>query len=235
MCGRFFQDLLEEDLQEYFDTKVTSHVADAARAPRYNIGPGQDIWVVRLDKQQQRSLDTLHWGLIPHFAKDKKGAYRMINARAETLDRAPSYRVAFAKRRCIVVAHGFYEWRKLDAKRKQPYAIARPDRAPLALAGIWENWRDDSTGEWLRSVAIVTTEANDTLRWLHERMPVVLQQQDLAAWLGEQAVAPEQLKALLRPSTEPLELWPVDPRMNKVQVDDPQVIQPIAPPQEKRT
>jgi putative SOS response-associated peptidase YedK len=235
MCGRFYQDLLEPDLQEYFDTKVTSYVSEAARAPRYNIGPGQDIWVVRLDKEhRQRSLDTLHWGLIPHFAKDKKGAYRMINARAETVDSAPSYRTAFAKRRCLVVARGFYEWRKLDPKHKQPYAIAKPDRSPLALAGIWENWLDKSTGEWLRSVAIVTTEANDTLRALHERMPVVLEQHDFATWLGEEAAPPAELKALLRPSPEPFDVWPVDPRMNRVQVDDPQILEPIALEAEKR-
>lgn len=234
MCGRFYQDLLERDIRSYFEAEQTLVVSEAASQPRYNIGPGQDVWVVRLDREQQhRSLDALHWGLIPHFARDKKIAYKLINARAETIDTTPSYRTAFAKRRCLVVAHGFYEWRTLAPKRKQPFAIAKSDDTPMALAGVWENWKDPTTGEWIRSVAIVTTEANQALASLHDRMPVVLQPADFGLWLGERPSAPDQLKALLTPSTEAFTLWPVDPRMNRVQVDDPQVLLPIELPAEK--
>jgi putative SOS response-associated peptidase YedK len=231
VCGRFYQDLLEEDLQEYFAVEANQALARDVLVPRFNIGPGQQIVVVRRDKQHdKRSLDALHWGLIPHFAKDKKGAYRCINARAETVDKTPTYRTAFQKRRCLVVAHGFYEWQALGPKLKQPYAIAKVDRGPLALAGLWENWLDESTGEWLRSVTIVTTEANDTLRALHDRMPVVLEQQHFAAWLGEQPTSPDALKAQLVPSSQAFELWPVDPRMNRTVVEDADILRPVVLP-----
>jgi putative SOS response-associated peptidase YedK len=256
VCGRFYQDLLEEDLQEYFAAEAGEALDSASSgsqahaslyAPRFNIAPGQQILVVRrapssparrttapLDRDERRSLDALHWGLIPHFAKDKKGAYRCINARAETVDRTPTYRMAFQKRRCLVVAHGFYEWQTLGPKHKQPFAIAKRDRGPLALAGLWENWLDNSTGEWLRSVTIVTTEANDTLRVLHDRMPVVLEPAHFAAWLGEVTASPDQLKALLVPSTQAFELWPVDPRMNRVAVDDADILRPVLLPETQR-
>lgn len=231
VCGRFYQDLLEEDLQEYFAAEADPGLAKEVLAPRFNIAPGQQILVVRRDKQhERRSLDALHWGLIPHFAKDKKGAYRCINARGETVDKTPTYRTAFQKRRCLVVAHGFYEWVTLGPKQKQPYAIAKADRGPLALAGLWENWLDKTTGEWLRSVTIVTTQANDTLRPLHDRMPVVLEQQHFAAWLGEEPASPDALKGLLVPSVEAFTLWPVDPRMNRVAVEDPDILRPLALP-----
>jgi putative SOS response-associated peptidase YedK len=227
MCGRFFQDILEEDLSEYFQAELSELVSEQAKEPRYNIGPGQDVLVVRAKPEHAgRSLDALHWGLIPHFAPDKKGAYRSINARAETVDRAPNYRGAFAKRRCLVVAHGFYEWTK-EGKQKLPWAIQREDGQPLALAGIWENWLDQSTGEWLRSVAIITVDANAQLRAVHHRMPAIIEPADFARWLGEDEVSRSELKALLVPSAEELRVWRVDPRMNKTEVDDPTILTPV--------
>lgn len=235
MCGRFFQDILEEDLREYFHAESTAVAQEAAVQPRYNIGPGQDILVVRARPDHAaRSLDALRWGLIPHFAPDKKGAYRSINARGETVDRARNYRGAFAKRRCLVVAHGFYEWRSEGEgkqKKKQPFAIQRVDEQPLALAGIWENWLDPSTGEWIRSVAIITVSANAELRPVHERMPAIIEPEMFARWLGEEAASNSELKALLVPSVEPLRIWRVDPKMNRTEVDDPTNILPV---EEKR-
>jgi len=233
MCGRFFQDLDAEEVRAYFDVDVSTLEHEGGLAPRYNIGPGQPIWTVRSHpKTQQRSLDALHWGLIPHFAKDRKIAYRLINARSETIERTASFRTAFARRRCLVVASGFYEWRT-EGKRKQPYAIApspHGERAsPLAFAGVWENWMDEETGEWVRSVAIVTTEASPFVRSLHDRMPVILERDAFSRWLGEEAVDPADLKALLRPSPRQLVLWPVDPRMNRVQVEDENILVPINP------
>ena len=220
------QNLLEKDIRDYFDAQATDVIDEAARAPRYNIGPGQQILVVRRNREQQRSLDSLHWGLIPHFASDRRGAYRAINARSESIERTAMYRAAFAKRRCLVVAHAFYEWRK-EGKLKQPYAIAKQSGEPLALAGLWENWLDKSTGEWVRSVAIVTTAASAQLSSVHDRMPVLLERADFARWLGEEPATVEQLKALLVPLEQGLELWPVDPRMNKVQVDEPSILEPV--------
>lgn len=229
MCGRFFEDLSEDEITAYFGAEPSEAVRHEALAPRYNVAPGQSIWVVRSDpKTQQRSLDSLHWGLIPHFASDKKGAYRCINARAETIDRVGMYRAAFAKRRCLVVARGFYEWRR-EGKHKQPFAIAAPDGSPLALAGVWENWLDKESGEWLRSVAIVTTEANAGVRPLHDRMPVIVSPEDYARWLGEQPAAPEELKALLRPDARELRIWPVSPRVNRAESDDPALLEPVTP------
>jgi putative SOS response-associated peptidase YedK len=234
MCGRFFQDILEEDLRAYFEAESTAVVSEAATRPRYNIGPGQEILVVRARPEHAgRSLDAVHWGLIPHFAEDRKGAYRSINARAETVDRAPSYRGAFAKRRCLVVAHGFYEWTK-QGKQKLPWAIQREDGQPLALAGIWENWLDPGTGEWLRSAAIITVDANPQLKAVHERMPAILEPASFALWLGEQEATRERLKALLVPSAEPLRVWRVDPRMNRTEVDDAAVLTPVAQEPVKR-
>ena len=226
MCGRFMQDVLEEDLRDYFDAKKTHHATEQVRAPRYNIGPGQDIWVVRLDKEHERSLDALHWGLIPHFAKDRKIAYRTINARGETVDTTPVYRQAFEKRRCLVVAHAFYEWRK-EGKRKQPFAIAKSNRELMGLAGVWENWHDPNTGEWVRSVSIVTTAASKLLRDVHERMPVIVAREDFPLWLGEAPASREQLKALLVPTEQGLRVWPIDARMNKVEVDDAEILTPV--------
>jgi putative SOS response-associated peptidase YedK len=233
MCGRFFQDILEQDLRAYFEAESSAVVTAEAAKPRFNVGPGQDILVVRSRPDHAgRSLDALHWGLIPHFAPDKKGAYRSINARGETVDRAPNYRGAFAKRRCLVVARGFYEWVAEGSgkqRKKQPYAIVRADEQPLALAGIWENWMDPSTGEWIRSVAIITTEANDTLRAVHDRMPVIIEPDAFARWLGEREASRDELRSLLQPSHQQLKLWPVDPKMNRTEVDDPSNIAPVIP------
>jgi putative SOS response-associated peptidase YedK len=232
MCGRFFQDILEEDLRQYFQAELSAAVSEQATRPRYNIGPGQDILVIRTRPEHEgRSLDALHWGLIPQFAPDKKGAFRSINARAETVDRAPNYRGAFAERRCLVVAHGFYEWRK-EGKLNQPYAIQRADQQPLALAGIWETWLDPSTGEWIRSVAIITVDANARLKAVHDRMPVIIEPADFARWLGERQASRDELKALLTPSAEELRVWRVDPRMNRVELDEPSILAPLEP--EKR-
>ena len=226
------QDLLEKDIRGYFDAEASQVplelVSETIRMPRYNIGPGQDIWVVRLDREHKRSLDALHWGLIPHFAADRKGAYRAINARGETIERTGLYRAAFQKRRCLVVAHAFYEWRK-EGNLKQPYAIAKASGEPLAFAGVWENWLDKATGEWVRSVAIVTTEASPVLRSVHHRMPVLLAPSDFPAWLGEQPASLPQLKSLLVPTDPGLRVWPVDPRMNRVEVDEPSILEPVEP------
>lgn len=225
MCGRFFQDLDEEDLREEFQLSIVEHTP--APVSRYNIGPGQPIWVVRSRPDtHERSLDALLWGLIPHFAKDRKGAYRCINARAETIARTPSYRAAFARRRCLVPARGFFEW-QAEGKRKQPFAIAPVDGRPLALAGVWENWLDPSTGEWVRTVSIVTTDASLSVRALHDRMPVLIAPEHYARWLGEEPATPEQLAELLHTSERKLKTWPVSPRMNRADVEDPDNLRPV--------
>jgi len=141
----------------------------------YKIAPMQDVLVVRADPGGSgRMLAMLRWGLAPYWATDKKIGYSLINAKAETVAEKPAFREAFAKRRCIIPAEGFYEWKKLDAKTKQPYAIVMRDRSVFGFAGLWERWKDKATGETVQSCTIITTEPNEVRAPIHNRMPVIL-------------------------------------------------------------
>jgi putative SOS response-associated peptidase YedK len=211
MCGRFFRHSPRDELAAAFRAEVGHSELD----PGYNVAPGQPIITVRFNaKTNERSLEDLRWGLIPFFAKDPKIAWRTINARGETIDSAPLFRRAFEKRRCLIAVDGFFEW-KAQGKKKKPYAIALPSKKPFALAGLWEGWQEPETGEWIRTCTIVTTDANEQLRGIHERMPVILNEQDYAAWLGEEPAEPDQLKSLLKPYEGELSIWPVSARVNK--------------------
>ncbi len=224
MCGRYYEDLSDEEIRAHFGLEA----ADGTSSPHYNIAPGQPIRAVRVrSKTGRRTIDQVHWGLVPHFASDRKGASRAINARAETVDSAPLFRRAFQRHRCLVPARGFYEWRR-EPDRRQPFAVARSDGAPIAFAGLWESWLDKESGEWLRSVAIVTARANPLLMPVHDRMPVILEPEQFAAWLGEAPATPEELKSMLRPSSAALHLWPVSPRVNRSEFDDRALLEPIA-------
>jgi putative SOS response-associated peptidase YedK len=221
MCGRYASFLPAESVARLF--RVTGPLPNAP--PSWNVAPTRDAMVVRRHPETgERRLDMLRWGLVPHFTKDLKAARRPINARAETVATSGMFRGALAARRCIVPADAFYEWQVLGAG-KQPYAIARVDGQPMAFAGLWEGWRS-SDGEVLRSYTIVTTTANATLRPLHERMPVVLEQADWAAWLGETEADP---LGLLRPAAEDvLRTWPVARRVGNVRNNDADLLAPIA-------
>lgn len=191
MCGRFFRHTPRDELAQAFGAEL----GHTAAPPAYNVAPGQPIITVRFNaKTGTRSLDDLQWGLIPSFAKDPKIAWRTINARAETVDTSGMFRRAFEKRRCLIAVDGFFE-RKAIGKKKQPYAIAMPDGRPFALAGLWEGWKDPKTEEWVRTCTIVTTEPNEQMRALHDRMPVVLDPSEYGRWLGEEEAAPAELKA----------------------------------------
>lgn len=224
MCGRFFRHSPRDELAAAFRAEP----GQSELEPGYNVAPGQPIITVRFNaKTNERSLDDLRWGLIPSFAKDPKIAWRTINARAETLDRSPLFRRAFEKRRCLIAVDGFFEW-KAQGKKKQPYAIALPSRKPFALAGLWEGWQEPETGEWIRTCTIVTADANEQLRGIHDRMPVILKEEDYAAWLGEEPAAPEQLKSLLKPYEGELAIWPVSPRVNRPHDGDgPELLAPV--------
>lgn len=236
MCGRYYLESLPEEMAEQFHASLGDNL-ELGLEPRYNIAPTQQVLAVRFDKRaRRRSVDRLHWGLIPHFVGDRKTAYSMINARDDGLEKKPAFRTAFAKRRCLIPASGFFEWQptrettKSGKAKKQPFAIARADKRPFALAGIWENWKDPSTGEWIRSCAIVTTRPNELVAKLHDRMPVILDEDGHAQWLGEVPASAEELKALLRPyPPAAMTMWPVDPRMGRADVDEPSVIDPIGP------
>lgn len=221
MCGRFFCHTPRQELAAAFgaqtklaDMRGATHEPDDDWEPSVNFAPSQKILAVRFNpKTGQRSLDALKWGLVPYFSRDASGAFKRINARAETLDVLPSYRSAFEKRRCLIVANGFFEWQKLGKKRV-PYAFARVDRKPFAMAGVWENFRDPANDTWLRTCSIVTCEAAPLVAEVHDRMPVILEPESYGAWLGEQPASSRELKALLRPHAE-LERFPVSPALNR--------------------
>ncbi|MFO0998164.1 MAG: SOS response-associated peptidase [Alphaproteobacteria bacterium] len=223
MCGRYSITTPVDALQKLFD------FADPAPslAPRYNLAPGQDAPVLRLDSTlptPRRRLVMLRWGLVPAWAKDARAGDGMINARGETVDERPTFRAAFQKRRCLVLADGFYEWQGA-AGRRVPYRIEFEGRRPFAMAGLWESWTGPE-GVALETFAIVTTDANRALAPIHHRMPVIVPPWAQPAWLGEEAADAAHLKALLRPYEEDdMIAYQISPRINKAAVDDPSVLE----------
>jgi putative SOS response-associated peptidase YedK len=208
MCGRYTLSTPGEQLAQVFGLEESVELA-----PRFNIAPTQIAAIVRCGPEGGSTvLELFRWGLVPSWAKDPSIGNRMINARAETVEKRPAFKQAFGHRRCLIPADGFYEWRQVG-RVKQPYYFSRPDGQPFALAGLWERW----TGEEppLRSFTLITTEANDTVAPIHHRMPVILDHQDWAEWLAAEPADTATLKALLRPeSPERLVRWPVSRRVN---------------------
>lgn len=218
MCGRFAFYSPAEAAAALFECD-----APFETEPRYNVAPTQPVAVVRRAKSGGRELVMLRWGLVPFWAKDPSIGNRMINARAETVAEKPAYKYAFEKRRCLVLADGFYEWRK-EAGGKTPYFISLASGEPFAFAGLWENWTDKATGETLQSVAIVTTAASDFLRDLHDRMPVSLEPATATTWLeGE----PGLLEAV---TAAPLQFraWPVERKVNNARTEGPELVLPAS-------
>ncbi len=204
MCGRFAFYSPAEAAAALFGASASIDIP-----PRYNIAPTQNIAAVRNDEHGERELVLLRWGLIPFWAKDPSIGNRMINARAETVAEKPSYRNAYKHRRCLVLADGFYEWRK-EGGGKTPYFISLADDGPFALAGLWESWTDKETGESVQSTTIVTTEANEFMSPLHHRMPVVLEANAAGEWLAGSTELLDDVSAV----TPALQAWPVDRRVN---------------------
>jgi putative SOS response-associated peptidase YedK len=173
--------------------------------------------VIRSDGDE-RELLLMRWGLIPRWAKDEKIGYKMINARAETVPEKPSFRDAYASRRLIIPVSGFYEWKR-SGSHKQPFAIRHPDRSPLAFAGIWESWHD------LETFAIVTTEANEAMQAIHDRMPLILSTEQFDAWLDPDN--PDPSDVLTSVPDEELELVPVSDYVNNARHEGPQCLEPL--------
>ncbi len=222
MCGRYSLTTPVEGLRQVFGFLEQPNLA-----PRYNVAPSQEIAAVRLGEDGERHFAQLRWGLIPSWAKDVKIGYKMINARAETVAEKPAFRAAFRRRRCLVLADGFYEWQKREKGAKQPYRITLADGGPFGFAGLWESWRDPESDERIESATIIVTEANDLLRPIHDRMPVILAPADFDAWLDVEQPR-EAAEALLRPyPAAALITTPVSTRVNKVTNDDLEVIAPI--------
>jgi putative SOS response-associated peptidase YedK len=242
MCGRYTSTSTVADLESLFEV-------DEVRAdplpPRYNVAPSLPVYAVALtrpkpeeeDKGPRRALGTFRWGLIPSWAKEPSVGNRMINARAEGIADKAAYRKAVSRRRCLIPADAFYEWQRRTGRDgrpagKLPHAVRRRDGQPMALAGIWEVWRDPSRpdAEPVRSCAIVTTRANALMEPIHDRMPVVLEREDWAAWL-DPATDMAVIEGLMVPATEGiLAAYAVSSQVNDVKHEGPQLLEPLPEP-----
>ena len=238
MCGRFVSASSPDEIARYFAAVPDPALAQAPGAhggANYNVAPTTDVYAVLVDGGI-RTLDTLHWGLVPFWAKDPSAGNRMINARAETLAEKPSYKNAFRKRRCIIPADGFYEWKKVPGqKAKQPMFIHRADGEPLAFAGLWEVWRSKANPQdELRSCTIITGPPNDKVAEVHDRMPVILPPSAWETWLAPEVDDLELLGSLLVPAPASLiDLYPVSTDVNNVRNKGAHLVDrvdPDAPP-----
>ena len=218
MCGRY-------TLTVPTDRLVAELGLDEVRAEptqNFNVAPTQSVAAVVAEGGKRR-LEMLRWGLVPSWADDPEIGSRMINARSETAPEKPSFRSAFRRRRCLIPADGFYEWKR-EPGGKQPFYIRMKDERPFAFAGLWESWHD---GE-VRSCAILTTQANELVRDVHERMPVILPKEDYEAWLDPEAER-EELVSLLRPYLgDDLETFPVSRFVNSPRNNDERCVEPAA-------
>jgi putative SOS response-associated peptidase YedK len=221
MCGRF-QLKPDEDWMEALGVEEP-----LAITPRYNIAPTQGIVAVRRDPSGARRASLLQWGLVPSFADDPAVGNRMINARAETVARKAAFREPFRSRRCLVPAHGFYEWRRVGAAR-DPYLLKMRDGRPFAFASVWDRWSKE--GAPLETCAILTTSANELVARVHDRMPVILDPAAYDLWLDPSA-RDDDLHRVLRPfPAGAMVAVPVSPRVNSAAVDDPECERPVAEP-----
>lgn len=222
MCGRFTLTSNLDDLQGRFG--FLSEITDSPffdHGPKYNIAPTQQVLTVTNDGR--RRGEAMRWGLVPFWAKDLKVGARMINAVGETVSSKPAFRTAFKKRRCLVLANGFYEWKK-DGKRRLPTYIYSKSGEPMAFAGLWEQWKSPQ-GQVVRSCTIITTSANPFIEPLHNRMPVILSEETQALWLDPLTEDPKILERLLIPA--PVELLgshPVSETVNSVNNQGPECI-----------
>jgi putative SOS response-associated peptidase YedK len=222
MCGRFTLTADPADLQEAF---FWVNFGNAEITPRFNIAPTQGIAVVANDGKN--NLDFFTWGLVPFWAKDPSIGSRMINARAETLSEKPSFRNAYKHRRCLILADGFYEWQPApDKKSKTPLFIRLKDAQPFAFAGIWEEW-NSTDGSQIFSTAIITTEPNELMKPIHNRMPVILPPEVYSTWLKPEEADPKQLDPLLKPyDSSKMIAYPVSRLVNNPNNNSPDCIRP---------
>ena len=190
--------------------------------PRYNIAPTQFIAAIRNDENRERELVMLRWGLVPFWAKDPSIGNKMINARAETVAEKPAYRAAYRHRRCIVLADGFYEWRK-EGDVKTPHFISLASGDPFALAGLWENWTAKESGETLQTTTLITTAANDFMTPLHHRMPVILESNTAGEWLAGSTDLLDDVAVI----TPALQAWPVDRRVNNARNEGEELVSAV--------
>jgi putative SOS response-associated peptidase YedK len=260
MCGRYASSRRPEDLVEEFE--IDQSEVRETLVPDYNVAPTKEVYAVvsrppskEKDRPAQRQLRVLTWGLVPSWAKDPAIGNRLINARVETVAEKPAFRKAFASRRCLLPADGFYEWytpeedeaddlpsgedeggrKKKQRPRKQPFFIHHPDGSVLAMAGLYEIWRDPARAEddpqrfrW--TCTVLTTTAEDDIGRIHDRAPLLVDRDKYAAWLDPTVSDPEALQGLLVPAAPGrLEAYPVSTLVNNVKNNGPELVEPLAP------
>jgi putative SOS response-associated peptidase YedK len=243
VCGRYASSRSPDDLVEEFEVERVD--VPAPLAPDWNVAPTKEVYAVltrarRDDDVPHRTLRVLRWGLVPSWAKDPSIGNRMINARRETAASKPAFRRAFAARRCLVPADGYYEWYTPEhvpgaRVRKQPFFIHRRDGASLALAGLYEFWRardadPDDPASWLTTMTILTTTAPDDTGRIHDRAPLMIEREHWQAWLDPTLTDPAAVDRLLVPAAPgPLEAYPVSTAVNNVRTNGPELVEPLPP------
>lgn len=223
MCGRFALKTTAQAIKEMFLVEQGLQYD-----PSFNIAPSQPVVTIRYSpKTKSRAMSLMKWGLIPTWSKDPSIGQKMINARSETVDQKPSFKGPFKYKRCLIPADGFYEWKRLDGA-KQPYFIKRVDDKPMAFAGLWDYW-GGADGSELETCTIITTEANEIMQPIHERMPVILKESEFDVWLDPRIQEPILLKQYLKPfPSEELETYPVSTFVNKPANNSKECLKPLS-------
>jgi len=226
MCGRYVLKASLPDIARMLGMDVG---VDLALEPSFNIAPTRSVPVCRSEEPEQRELVLMHWGLIPHWAKQRESNYRMINARAETVAEKPAFRSPFRHRRCLIPADGYYEWKSMQG-RKQPYYFTMKDDQPFCFAGLWDRWQAPD-GPPVESCTIITTGANAFASEFHHRIPVILTRNDYKRWLDPRITGAAQVAPLLQPfPSEAMSVYPVSTLVNKARVDEARCITPLVDP-----
>ena len=220
MCSRYFLDADGNVIAYTFTVPVHERIRQ-----RFNIAPTQEAPVIRAGAEGKREVALLRWGLVPAWAKDIKVGTRMINARSEGVEEKPAFRAAIRQRRCVVPASGFFEWQEVPGGRKQPYAITVPDRPLFAFAALWESWKARE-GEPVETFTIMTTDANEQVASIHDRMPVILPMDAIDTWLRGPI---DQARALLKPYEYPVALRAVSRVVSNVNNDVPECLADAEP------
>ena len=229
MCGRYRLGAGRKAFLKYFGTNRDDYEWN----PRFNIAPTQDVPTIRQHASEPiRILSAMRWGLIPYWAKDSSIGPKMINARAETIASKPAFQESVKKRRCLIPADGFYEWKKLDSKTRQPYCFMLSDESVFAFAGIWASWTEPATRKLIETCSILTTSPNALTSDVHDRMPVILRADDYDLWLDPGFTDDAGITELLRPfDANLMKRFPVSSRVSSAQNDDPQCAVPVELPE----
>jgi putative SOS response-associated peptidase YedK len=222
MCGRFTLTVDPAELKQEFG----EFTFPAQFAPRFNIAPTQPVLAIPNDDKNE--ADFFVWGLIPMWAKDPAIGNRLINARGETLEEKPAFRGSLKYKRCLILADGFYEWKSVPGRKtKTPFFIHMKDRKPFAFAGLWDSWNSPD-GSLIKSCTIITTEPNELMAIIHNRMPAILHPRDYAKWLDPSPQTPDQLKPLIKSfPADVMDAYPVSPLVNKPSNDAPELVVPV--------